>query len=57
MANTVEDFKEKNKFCMFTSRGKREKDLMLHCREQRGSEMGGEFECRELDRFEAAGEL
>ena len=34
MANIVKDFKEKNKFCMFTSGGKRE-DLLLHCREQR----------------------
>ena len=57
MANIVVDFKEKNKFCMCTSGGKREEDLMLHCREQRGSEMEGEFECKELDRFEAAGEL
>ena len=54
MANIVE---EKNKFCMFMSGGKREKDLLLHCKEQRGSEMGGEFECKELDRFETAGEL
>ena len=42
---------------MFTSEGKREEDLMLHCRERRGSEMGGKFECKELDRFEVAGEL
>ena len=57
MANIIEDFKEKNKFCMFTSGGKWEKGRLLHCREQRESEVRGEFKCKALNRFEAAGEL
>jgi len=57
VAKIVEDFEEENKFCMFTSGRKREKVLLLNCREQGGSEVEGEFNSKELNRFEAAGEL
>ena len=42
---------------MFASRGKWEKVRFLNCREERGSEVEGEFESKELNRFQAAGEL
>ena len=54
VATTVEYFIEKNKFCVFASRGKWEKVRLLNCR---GSEVGGEFESKNLNRFKAAGEL
>ena len=54
VAKTVEYFKEKNKFCVFASRGKWEKVRLLNCR---GSEVEGEFESKKLNRFKAAGEL
>ena len=57
VAKTVEHFKDKNKFCVFASRGKWEKVRLLNCREERGSEVEGEFESKELNRFKAAGEL
>ena len=51
VATTVEYFKDKDKFCVFASRGKWEEVRLLNCREDRGSEVEGEFECKALYRF------